>query len=132
MRIDGGVPAKHDKKIYDESGLAASLQEGELGIGDKGYVGGKSLLVPFKGGNLTPDQNLWNRQLASVRILTERTNGLIKKFLAFGQNWRGDFNLHRRAFKMICHMINIHIELHPIQKVINPLLEPFNEEAASN
>lgn len=55
VRIDGGVPAKHDKKIYDESMLADSLLPGEFGVADKGYVGGQSLKVPFKGRNLTQE-----------------------------------------------------------------------------
>lgn len=122
LRIDGGVPKRHDKKIYDESGLVATLRENERGIADKGYIGAARLLVPYRGEFLTADKVEWNRKVASVRILTERTNGLLKKFLAFNTRWRGSYTLHRLAFRFIAHLTNIDIELHPIQPYLNTLL----------
>lgn len=128
LRIDGGSPKKHDKKIYDESGLADSLLPNELGVADKGYEGARKLLTPYKGWKLTEDQVTWNKNLSSVRMLTERTNGLIKKFNAFMHRWRGDYHLHQRAFMFIAHMVNVQIELHPIQRTLNSLLGPAEED----
>ena len=103
---------------------------GELGIADKGFVGAERLLVPFKGRELTNDQREWNTKLASVRILAERTNGVIKKFLAFGRRWRGDYDYHRQAFVFICPMVNIHIDLHPLQPNLIALLRSRDAQEA--
>lgn len=123
--IAGGIARSHDKKIFDECGLRELLiDEGEMRLADKGYVGAEQLYTPFKGNDLTPQQELWNNCLSSVRILVERMNGRIKNFAAM-QFWRGRNPLdgrHQAVFHVICNLVNISIQTNPLVFEVNDLL----------
>ena len=88
---------RHDSGMLRESGLLPVLQEhsvspaGEIMCiyGDPAYPLRPQLQAPFKGANLTAQQQLWNRQMSSVRVSVEWLFGDITtyfKFIDFKKN----------------------------------------------
>jgi hypothetical protein len=94
LRISGGIPKRHDRKMQEDFGLLKILEPWEKGIADKGYQGAnENLMTPFKRrkGQQFPEYcKIWNRCIASVRATAERTNALIKVFGALSKVWRGE------------------------------------------
>jgi len=126
-----------------------ALRNGELGVGviqkwnpfeiilaDKGYQGHWKCLTPFKGPDLTPQQDAFNQVLSSVRIIVECTLKRVKQFGVLGS--RGRFHCtrdkHKSVFNIACQFTNIAISLQPIWKQPNWFLmaNPRKKELVSN
>ena len=100
-------------------GFLERLRRGEKVIADKGYVCAElshQIVTPIKSRNLTENEELFNRAVSAVRILVERVNQLIKRFAIMSHVFRHDIVLHGVVFRVICHLINLRIELCPLVK----------------
>ena len=82
---------RHDSGMLRESGLLPLLEQysvspaGEIMCiyGDPAYPLRPHLQAPFKGANLTGDQQLWNSRMSSVRVSVEWLFGDIVNFFKF-------------------------------------------------
>lgn len=125
MWFSGGVPAVSDVKILELSGLLNKLLPGERGLADKGYVKNSisdKIIYPFKAPNTEPGHLLFNRALSAVRILVERTNGLIKQFKILSVPFRHHIALHSTVFSVVCNLVNIRLNVFPLVKEPHKLL----------
>lgn len=82
---------RHDSGILRESGLMNMLQEHSVSqngevmciYGDSAYPYRPQLQAPFKGANLTADQEPWNIRMSSCRISVEWLFGDIVNYFKF-------------------------------------------------
>ena len=110
----GGV---HDLELFKQSGV--HLNRFILVVGDKGYQGIGNLhensLTPYKkpqGGELTPEQKLFNSKLSKFRIFIEHVNRRIKRFKMFQCRYRYKQRKHHKRISLICDIHNFELELH--------------------
>jgi hypothetical protein len=73
--------SNHDLTIA-RSGFVMMLEEGETASADKGYIGDRHFLTPFKPAD-TLEENLFNRKLARHHVKVENFNCKLKKFKLF-------------------------------------------------
>jgi hypothetical protein len=95
------------------SGVLEELEEGELLLGDLGYVGEKTLLTPIKkkpGTSLTEEEQAANQIFSRIRIKVENTLAKVKVFEALKNPWRQEIHLHPIAWNIACQTTNIKIE----------------------
>jgi hypothetical protein len=85
------------------------LQNNEIALADKAYIGNFHFLTPFKLA-ITRIQNIYNRLYASHQFIIERTNSKIKRFCIFSTKFRGNFHQHSYLFLLTCQIINIEIK----------------------
>ena len=82
---------RHDSGMLRESGLLPLLERHSLSpageimciYGDPAYPLRPQLQAPFKGANITEDQQLWNSRMSSVRVSVEWLFGDIINFFKF-------------------------------------------------
>lgn len=125
IRISGGVPSAHDKKIYDRGGILEAFPD-ELGIGDKGYQGARRLLTPkkkSKRADLTEEEERVNKLIGTARITVERTIGRLKQFACFSTPWRAKLWKHDVFFRVIAQIINLSFDLQPLVKIPHAIFE---------
>lgn len=95
--------------------LIPALDNGELCLADKGYVGeAQHILCPYK-----PPRNDYEHQvnyaINKKRQEIERINKRIKNFDCFSQEWRcQDYNFHEKCFVSVCKIVNILLEDEPL------------------
>lgn len=101
-----GKEREHDFKLFKASGI--HFHPNTESLQDKGYQGIQKLHVfcrlPHKkpkGGNLTPEQKAFNRQLARERIGVEHINRRLKIFRILSERYRN----RRRRFGLRCNLI---------------------------
>lgn len=117
MHVYSGIEGKrHDKKIFDESGIADLVRAREFVMADCGYVGiGSSVpaLLPFKkprNRELTNEQKLWNRRLGRKRVLVENVFGSLKKWKILHNRWIAKttrLEWYSMIFKLCCIFHNM-------------------------
>ena len=125
------VGSKNDKTIFEEGGLLRLARAaGEKGLADKGYYKQELfdvLTVPTSAAILRRPlgeaENLRNRVIASIRITTERANGLLKLWGVLSDCWRGNLALHPRVFLVICKLTNLRIKIHSLVTSTHRLLQ---------
>lgn len=116
-----------DSTIVQKSGFLSKLQEGELVLADAIYNIKKlhpHLLAPYK---RVPKKHLpsyrlvdllararFNKHLRSSRVIVERTIARLKSFGALKQTWRHETTLHPKLFDVICRIVNIDLQYHPL------------------
>ena len=90
--MDGPYPGnRHDAGLLRESGLAGILERNLRGVdrrqlciyGDTAYPDRPYLVCPFKGANLTDDQQMFNARMSNVRIVVEWSFGKIVNLFPF-------------------------------------------------
>jgi len=88
----------------------------EILLADKGYQGHHKCLTPFKGKNISPEEDAFNEVLASVRILVECVLKRIKQFGALGSRGRFhcDREKHKAVFNVAAQVTNICMEYEPV------------------
>jgi len=101
------------------SGMYAYLESWspfEIILADKGYQGDDHCLTPWKGPNLTPEQDAFNEVLASVRQLVECVLKRVKDFRALGAagRFRCSPEKHFMVFNVACNIANIAFERNPV------------------
>lgn len=109
----------HDIVMLRRFGLANHLCAGELVLGDKGYQGHTSVVVPYRGHGYPYYHNNclmcdFNVILSKNRIVVERAFGRIKVFRCFSTQWRHALALHPIAFAFIAKVCNIANEYNPL------------------
>lgn len=115
--IFGGVPGSvHDLTIARNSGILNLLDEGELIMADKAYVGQWQFVTPFKRTE-TQEKVEFNLELGRVREIVEHSLGRIKKFRCLSTKWRHNLNLHHIAFYVVASLINIEFFFSPVKQL---------------
>ena len=101
-----GKGRRHDFKLFQASGMHFHPQTQSLQ--DKGYQGMQTLhansCLPNKkprGGKLTRQQKVYNRQLARERVVIEHVNRSLKIFRILAERYRN----RRRRFGLRCNLI---------------------------
>jgi hypothetical protein len=100
----------HDKKIYDDVGLA--LPENAKGIGDTGYEG-TDLTRPVKkkkGKERSKAQKKFNRKISKIRIKAEHAIGRMKRFRIVRDVFRNPLKTHDLYAKNIAGLLNFSLD----------------------
>ena len=93
-------------------------------MGDKGYLGEKKVIIPFKGRNLPDWEWTFNKLLTTVRVTVERAIGRTKKFQILKMPFRHEIFLHPIIFVVCAQIAAISIKLNPLIYKLLPLLIP--------
>ena len=115
--------AKHDKKLYDESGVNERLNDDEAVMGDSGFQGIQKdhrAVLPDKkpkGGALTDAQKARNRRLSHYRIVVENTICQLKTFRVLAHVYRHARTSHSDVFAIVAVLVNRRIRCHPLRQV---------------
>ncbi len=124
MDVSPTVPgSQHDKKLYDESGVSASLDEDEAMMGDSGFQGIQHehpAILPHKkpkGGELTKVQKKYNRRVSRVRVVVENTIAQIKTFRVTAEVYRHPREDYNDIFQIVAVLVNRRIRRHPLRCV---------------
>lgn len=124
MDVSETVPgAQHDKKLYDESGVGAYLDEDEAMMGDSGYQGIQHehlAVLPYKkpqGGQLTAEQKEHNRQVSRIRVVVENTIAQIKTFRIIAEVYRHAREDYNAIFRTVAVLVNRRIRRHPLRRI---------------
>jgi len=123
IAVSDTVPgAKHDKKLYDESGVGNYLEEDEAMMGDSGYQGIQQehpAALPYKkpkGGSLTPEQKAHNRRLSRIRIVVEHTIAQLKTFRLTAEVYRHAREAYNDRFRIVVALVNRRLQRHPLRR----------------
>jgi len=123
MDVSETLPgSQHDKKLYDESGVADNLEAGEAMMGDSGYQGiqhAHPAALPFKkpkGGELTPEQKDHNRRLSRIRVVAENTLAQIKTFRVMAEVYRHMRDGYNDRFRIVAALVNRRIRRRPLRR----------------
>ena len=115
--------AKHDKKLYDESGVNERLNDDEAMMGDSGFQGIQKdhrAVLPDKkpkGGALTDAQKARNRRLSHYRIVVENTICQLKTFRVLAHVYRHARESHSDVFAIVAVLVNRRLRLHPLRQM---------------
>ncbi len=115
----------HDYALYNHS--HPKLPKDVTSKLDLGYVGilrdypGLKVVLPFKRKGrgrgksgvkaepLSLEQKLFNKLLASARVVVEHSNSLVKKFRVFGEEFRNRLKNYDRMTDIVCGIVNFRI-----------------------
>jgi len=100
----------HDKKMYDETRFVAPV--GTKKVGDTGYVG-TNMTQPVKkpkGKELTKAQKKFNRKLSGIRIKVEQAIGVMKRYRAIHDVFRGKKKSHVFFMKNAAGLVNFALQ----------------------
>ena len=124
MGFSETVPgAKHDKRLYDESGVSDRLDDDEAVLGDSGFQGVQKdhlAVLPDKkpkGGELTDEQKTRNRRISQHRIVVENTICQLKTFRVLAHVYRHDRETHHDIFAIVAALVNRRIRRRPLRRV---------------
>jgi hypothetical protein len=115
--------AKHDKQLYDESGVNERLNDDEAVMGDSGFQGIQKdhrAVLPDKkpkGGALTDAQKARNRRLSHYRVVVENTICQLKTFRVLAHVYRHARTSHSNVFAIVAVLVNRRIRCHPLRQV---------------
>jgi hypothetical protein len=115
--------AKHDKTLYDDSGVGERLDDDEAMMGDKGFQGiqkDRLAVLPDKkpkGGELTADQKARNRRISHYRIVVENTICQLKTFRVLAHVYRHARESHSDVFAIVAALVNRRIRRRPLRQV---------------
>lgn len=101
--VSRSVPGnRHDKKLYDETGIKA-------GLGDLGYLG-TDLIVPYKSSKLhklTKKQKACNTKHSKIRIIIEHVFASLKQWRILAQRFRNNLKGYNAIFTIVCGFHNL-------------------------
>jgi hypothetical protein len=127
MDVSESVPgSKHDKKLYDESGVGDRLDEDEAMMGDSGFQGiqhDHQAVLPFKkpkGGKLTEEQKQHNHRLSRLRVVVENTLAHMKIFRVLAHVYRHAREGYNAIFRIVAVLVNRRIQRHPLRRASRP------------
>ena len=108
----GPVPGRiHDLTLF-RAELINRLDTGEKVLADKAYQGeGDSCVTPFRGKDLTPNQDQFNTALGRKRIVVEHAFGKMKVFKALTTPWRHELERHKKIANIVANIVNLKIKL---------------------
>lgn len=115
--------AKHDKTLYDDSGVGERLDDDEAMMGDKGFQGiqkDRLAVLPDKkpkGGELTDAQKARNRRISHYRIVVENTICQLKTFRVLAHVYRHARASHSDVFAIVAVLVNRRIRRRPLRQV---------------
>lgn len=121
--VPGG--ANHDITVLRSSGVLEGLGAGEGAMVDKGYVGikndypGVPIIIPFKaarGHPLTEEQKVYNRVVASHRVVVEHTMAQLNRFTVLRQVFRGQKReRHGEVVRVVAKLVNRRMAVKPLK-----------------
>jgi len=102
----------HDMKIFHLLLDDMIGRDGEMAMGDKGYIGACRVLTPFK-----PPRNhserLFNKKHYAIRSDVERTIKRIKVFNILKSKFRHSLGKHKIIFHVCSYITNLSFIYHP-------------------
>jgi len=124
--VSESVPGStHDLRLLVDDGLLGLLAEGEGAMLDKGYVGvgpyhpEVPVVLPFKkprGGERTPEQKAFNREVARHRVVVEHTMAQLNRFTVLRQQFRGRRReRHGGVVRVVAQLVNRRIAVRPLK-----------------
>jgi hypothetical protein len=114
----------HDKTLYDQSGAGQRLEPDESCMADNGFQGIQHqhrARLPFKkprGGDLTPEQKAYNRQLSHHRVVVENTLAQLKTFHLLADRYRHPKALYNDCFRLVAVFINRRLQVKPLRSAM--------------
>jgi hypothetical protein len=117
----------HDLTVLRQSSVPGFLSEEIQALGDAAYVGEPHVQTPFKkprGRELKRAQKLFNKKISHVRISVENTFKRLKDFKIISTVYRGDYHKledFNCIFKLVCALVNIDFEKHPLRRNLRNL-----------
>ena len=99
-----------DITVYREERIEDDLQQGELILGDKGYVGEARIITPKKkpaGRDLSEDEQAFNALINEKRIIVENCFAMVKSFRSMSTPWRQKLERHKYVFYVVCELANM-------------------------
>lgn len=113
------ISASYKGSVHDltiaKDGLCKNMKPGEKALGDKGYVGHKNFLAPFKSPK-TPEQKQFNKSHYKVRARIEMLNRRFKTWGCLKVAWRHSLEYHSLVFKLIGYIIQYDLKVRPLIK----------------
>lgn len=106
----------HDLKLTRNQGLLDHLLPHEKILADLGYYGDPHFITPYKGKKQTDKQKQLSYKLGQIRVMIEHINEKLKVFQVLCHPWRHDVDLHKIVFWVICDIISIEFEIHPVHQ----------------
>lgn len=128
--VSESVPGStHDLTLLRRTKLLEQLEGGDGAMMDKAYDGIQSdrpevpLCVPYKARRGRPlteleeqyNEEQYNRELSSYRIVVEHANAQLQKFGALAQVYRHDREKHTRTVRVVAGLVNRQIERQPLK-----------------
>lgn len=122
----------HDMRLVRESGILEQMNDQTRAIGDKGYIGKLRIITPArkkrkvsKEVQLLQEEKERTHELESERAAIETMNKRFKQWWIVGKGWKqpySDFAFVNKVVHVICALVNLTLEEHPIRYGRAPLL----------
>lgn len=117
--VAGGVFGSiADLTLTRFSSLLQRLHPAEFILADKGYIGERALLCPFKGRTeqLDPQQRVWNKAMNPHRTIVENAFARLHRFKILSTPFRHQLRMHPMVFAVIAQIADLDICLHPLRR----------------
>jgi len=126
--VNGSV---HDMRLVRESGILDQMNDETKAIGDKGYVGQLGIITPAKKKRkvsrevaVLQDERERTHELESERAAIETINKRVKQWWVIRYAWQqkyNDFAFINKVVRVVCALVNLTLEEHPIRYERPPL-----------
>jgi hypothetical protein len=124
MEVSETVPgSRHDKKLYDESGVGDQLDEDEAMMGDSAFQGihkAHKAVLPDKkpkDGKLTDAQKKRNHRISQKRIVVENTLAQLKIFRVLYHVYRHAREAYNDFFRIVAALVNRRMRRRPLRTI---------------
>lgn len=109
--VMGEKGPRSDSKLFEQT--QAELPETIQFIGDKAYVGRRNTTTPIKkppGGQLTPAQKEFNRQVSQTRVYIEHVIRVIKIFRIAKEEFRMRARMYEMVIGCVCGLVRLRVQ----------------------
>ena len=109
--VIGELGPRSDTKLFEQT--QAQLPSSWKFIGDKAYVGRANTTTPMKkprGGELTPDQKEFNRQISQERVYVEHLIRVIKIFRIAKELFRMREGMYEMVVGCVCGLVRLRVQ----------------------
>jgi hypothetical protein len=109
--VIGEKGPRSDSKLFEQT--QAELPETLAFTGDKAYVGRRHTTTPIKkppGGQLTPAQKEFNRQVSQTRVYVEHVIRVIKIFRIAKEEFRMRARMYELVIGCVCGLVRLRVQ----------------------
>jgi hypothetical protein len=109
--VIGEKGPRSDSKLFEQT--QAELPESLAFTGDKAYVGRRNTTTPIKkppGGQLTPAQKEFNRQVSQTRVYVEHVIRVIKIFRIAKEEFRMRARMYEMVIGCVCGLVRLRVQ----------------------
>lgn len=109
--VVGEPGPRSDSKLLEQT--QAELPEALRFTADKAYVGRRNTITPMKkppGGELTPAQKDFNRQVSQRRVYAEHVIRVIKIFRIAKEQFRMRSQMYERVIGCVCGLVRLRVQ----------------------